>query len=93
MTWGKLPFEFAHFTDGQLTDAMLSIARTPHPHDRATLVSGLHMQRTRSKAPDIEKLVWRNSRIKKPSLADALSPPWFRKNVALLRPAYRQYLA
>jgi hypothetical protein len=79
VTWGKLPFEFAHFTDGQLADAMLSIARTPYPHDRASLVSGLHMQRTRSPAPDIEKLFWRNSGIKKPALADALWPALERK--------------
>jgi hypothetical protein len=74
VTWGKLPFEFAHFTDSQLADAMLSIARTPYPHDRARLVSGLHMQRTRSPAPDVEPLFWRNSGITKPALADALWP-------------------
>jgi hypothetical protein len=28
-------FEFALFTDNQLAVAMLSIARTPYPHDRA----------------------------------------------------------
>jgi hypothetical protein len=79
MTWGKLPFEFAHFTDSQLADAMLSIARTPYPHDRARLVSGLHMQRTRSPAPDVEELFWRNSWITKPTLADALWPVLERK--------------
>ena len=58
---------------------MLSIARTPYPHDRARLVSGLHMQRTRSPAPDVEELFWRNSRITKPTLADALWPVLERK--------------
>jgi hypothetical protein len=79
VTWGKLPFEFAHFTDGQLAHAMLSIAKTPYPHDRARLVSGLHMQRTRSPAPDVEQLFWRNSGITKPALADALWPALERK--------------
>jgi hypothetical protein len=36
-TWGKLPFEFAHFTDAELADAILKAAQTPHPRGRAYL--------------------------------------------------------
>ena len=72
-TWGPLPFEFAHFTDSQLADAMLSAAEVPYPHGRARLIHGIEMQRTHN-APDIEKVFWRNSRLTKPSLADALWP-------------------
>jgi hypothetical protein len=73
-TWGKLPFEFAHFKDSELADAMLSIAQAPHPHGKARLINGLRMQRTRSSAPDVEEVFWRGSGITKPTLADALWP-------------------
>lgn len=73
-TWGRLPFEFAHFTDQELADAMLSIAKVPYPHDRARLIRGLSMQRTQSPAPDVEKVFWRSSGLRKTTLADALWP-------------------
>jgi hypothetical protein len=38
VTWGKLPFEFAHFTDRQLADAMTSIAAVPPPNGRERVV-------------------------------------------------------
>ncbi len=74
VTWGKLPFEFAHFTDRELADAMLSAATAPYPHDRARLVRGIHMQRTNSASPDVEEVFWRGSGLTKPGLAQALWP-------------------
>jgi hypothetical protein len=71
VTWGKLPFEFAHFKDRELANAMVSIANVPYPHDVTRLVRGLRMQR-RSPAPDVEEVFWRNSGLKKTTLADAL---------------------
>ena len=73
-TWGKLPFEFAHFKDSELADAMLSIARVPHPQGRAQLINNLHRQRTRDPEPNVEKVFWRGSRLDKVPLADALWP-------------------
>ena len=73
-TWGKLPFEFAHFSDRQLADAILSTAKVPYPHGRDRLINGLHMQRTRNPAPDVEKVFWHKSGLTKPTLADTLWP-------------------
>ena len=73
-TWGKLPFEFAHFNDWQLADAMHSAAKAPYPHDHARLVKGIHMQRTQSPAPNVEKVFWKNSGLSKTALAEALWP-------------------
>ena len=73
-TWGKLPFEFAHFTDRELANTMISIAKVPYPHGPTRLVNGLHMQRTRSAAPDVGQVFWPNSGLTKPILADALWP-------------------
>ena len=72
-TWGELPFEFAHFKDSQLADAMLKIAKVPHPQDRAQLISNLHRKRT-SRAPNVDKVRWPGSDLSKPALADALWP-------------------
>jgi hypothetical protein len=79
VTWGKLPFEFAHFTDRELADVMLSAAVVPYPHDRARLVRGIHMQRTNSAAPNVEEVFWRGSGLTKPGLAEALWPVLERK--------------
>jgi hypothetical protein len=46
VTWGRLRFEFAHFTDRELADAMCKIAKAPYPHDRSRLIRGINMQRT-----------------------------------------------
>lgn len=71
-TWGKLPFEFAHFTDAELADAILAVAQTPHPRGRGQLLSDLRRQRGRS-APDVSKVYrWHQSGLSKPILADAL---------------------
>ena len=72
MTWGKKPFEFAHFTDGQLADAVSSIARAPHPGGRAGLISAIHIERV-SSSPDIEALRWPGrGPLRKTDLADAM---------------------
>src|SRR5262249_61410651 len=71
-SWGKIPFEFAHFTDQQLGDAMLKIARVPHPQGRDRLIRNLSMQRTRDPAPNVERVFWRGSGLDKVPLAEAL---------------------
>lgn len=86
-TWGKLPFEFAHFTDIQIADAMLSIAKAPHPQGRAQLISDIHRERGHQ-APDISKVFravpWPGSGLSKPTLADALWPVLEKKITAAI---------
>jgi hypothetical protein len=81
-TWGKLPFEFAHFTDRELADAMISIAKVPHPRGRAQLSYQIHRERNHQ-APDVSKVFrafpWPDSGLTKPTLADALWPTLERK--------------
>ena len=73
-TWGKLPFEFAHFSDGRLADALLSIAQAPHPGGRAGLIAQIHTERL-SSSPDIAAVGWRGRRpVRKPDLANAMWP-------------------
>jgi len=79
-TWGpRKPFEFAHFTNQELADTMLSIADVPYPNGRTRLIRGLNMQRTRSSNPNVEEVFWRNSGLKKTTLAEALWPVLERK--------------
>jgi hypothetical protein len=85
VTWGKLPFEFAHFTDRQLADAMLKTAQVPHPQGRDRLIRNLHMQRTRDRAPNVEKVFWRGSGLDKVPLAEALWPVLERKVTNAIR--------
>jgi hypothetical protein len=75
--WGNLPFEFDHFSDGELADAMLRAARVPHPRGRAQLI--VNLGRQRNTAPNAEKVFWRGSRLDKLILADALWPVLERK--------------
>jgi hypothetical protein len=73
-TWGKLPFEFAHFTDAKLAGAILAVARTPPPRGRGQLLNDLRNQRGRP-APDVSKIYrWHQSGLSKPILADTLWP-------------------
>lgn len=86
VTWGKLPFEFAHFTDRELANAMLEIAKMPHPQGRARLVQNLRLQRLHDPEPNVEKVFWRGSGLKKVPLAEALWPVLERKiNAAIGR--------
>lgn len=79
VTWGKLPFEFAHFTDRELADAMLVVAKVPHPQGRDRLIRNLHMQRTRDPEPNVEKVFWAGASLDKVPLAEVLWPTLERK--------------
>ena len=79
VTWGKLPFEFAHFTDRELAETMLAIAKVPHPQGRVRLIQNLNIQRTRDPEPNVDKVFWRGSGLKKVPLAEALWPVLERK--------------
>lgn len=76
-TWGKLPFEFAHFTDRQLADAIGHAAKTPHPSGPAGLLAAVRAERGRPR-PNVENLWrdgrWSGARLSKPALADACWP-------------------
>ena len=72
-TWGPLPFEFAHFNDDQLADALLQVASAPHPGGRAGLVTHIRRERM-SSSPNIDDVKWRACKISKPDLADAMWP-------------------
>jgi hypothetical protein len=80
VTWGpRRPFEFAHFRDYELADAMCRIAWKPYPHERARLLHGLCMQRTRSAEPNVEEVFWPGSGLGKRELAEELWPVLERK--------------
>ncbi len=73
-TWGSFPFEFAHFRDDQLADALQSIAGAPHPGGRLGLIAAIHRERL-SASPNIDDVNWRGrGKISKPELADAMWP-------------------
>ncbi len=73
-TWGKYPFEFAHFTDAQLADALQSVAATPHPGGRPGLIAAIHREGLTS-SPNIDDVNWGGrGRLSKPDLADAMWP-------------------
>lgn len=71
-TWGKYPFEFAHFSDEQLADAILSQTTRHHPKGEAGLIAAIKAQRA-SPAPDIEK-AWKQSGVSKTKLVDGYWP-------------------
>jgi hypothetical protein len=74
LTWGqRKPFEFAHFTDRQLADALLACSSWTHPKGRTGLIASIHAQRTKAREPSIDR-AWRNSGVSKVVLADALWP-------------------
>ncbi|WP_308468522.1 hypothetical protein [Rathayibacter soli] len=73
ITWGRLPWEFAHFSDAQLADSLIKAAGKPHPAGRDRLIADIHQQRTKDPTPDIDD-AWRKSGVSKPELADALWP-------------------
>jgi hypothetical protein len=73
MTWGKYPWEFAHFTDAQLADALLKVACKPHPKGRTGLIHSINRQRTADPSPNIDD-AWKTSGVSKTDLADALWP-------------------
>ncbi|MFZ0127978.1 MAG: hypothetical protein WAL77_00985 [Candidatus Dormiibacterota bacterium] len=73
-TWGKHPFEFAHFTDRQIADGLLALAGKPYLGGRAALVGRVARERA-SRRPDADR-VWPTSGIAnlKVSLAGQLWP-------------------
>jgi hypothetical protein len=73
-TWGRYPFEFAHFTDLQLARVMVDAAKVPYPHQQARLVRAINMQRTHDPSPNVDDVFWRGSGLSKTKLADALWP-------------------
>ena len=76
-TWGKMPFEFAHFTDRQLAVTIEQAAKVPYPSGSATLVANIKAMRSRPR-PNLEKLwdkgQWPDARLSKPALANAYWP-------------------
>jgi hypothetical protein len=72
-TWGRYPFEFAHFTDEQLADAILASTSRQHPGGRAGLISAINRQRTLDPTPNIDD-AWRQSGVGKLQLAEATWP-------------------
>lgn len=73
VTWGKYPFEFAHFTEAQLADALLALSGKGHPQGRSGLIRSIHMQRTVDPTPDIQD-AWKASGVSKTDLANELWP-------------------
>ncbi len=63
-TWSEPCFEFAHFTDDELAEALLKVHRHCGGLDKARLVAALRAQRSRGS--DI-KNVWKNWQPPKPS--------------------------
>jgi hypothetical protein len=85
--WNSWPFEFAHFTDAELADAMLMVAdQHPGIGGRPALVSAIRAERRRRRgvmgqpSPNVDT-AWKQwfggrppRRLSKPRLADALWP-------------------
>lgn len=71
-TWGRLPFEFAHFSDAQLARAMLSASTRTFPGGQSALEQALNRER-RSSSPNV-KDAWPASGISKVELANAMWP-------------------
>jgi hypothetical protein len=72
-TWGRLPWEFAHFTDRHLALGMIEAAGRPYPDGVDQLITNIHQQRTLSSSPDVLK-AWDKSRVSKLDLAESLWP-------------------
>jgi hypothetical protein len=74
MTWGRLPFEFAHFTDRQLADALLKLSPIPYREGRDALIARIARERA-SKKPNVDR-VWPRAGIKnlKVSMANEMWP-------------------
>jgi hypothetical protein len=71
-TWGRYPYEFAHFTPRELAAALLARSLStspPPPHD---LARELERQKTRN-CPDVTK-AWRRGGVSKLALAEELWP-------------------
>jgi hypothetical protein len=71
-TWGRLPFEFAHFRNAPLARALLSRSGRTFPGGQAALERALERQR-RSPSPNVMR-AWSSSGVSKVELADAIWP-------------------
>jgi len=71
-TWGKYPFEFAHFTDRALAEAMIAASPRTFPGGLAALTAEMARQRSLSN-PSVAR-AWPNSHVSKVKLADEMWP-------------------
>jgi hypothetical protein len=71
-TWGSLPFEFAHFSDTELAQALTAASKWPLEAEIAELEAAIAAQRTVA-APNIEH-AWPRLGVRKRKLAEALWP-------------------
>lgn len=83
-TWGRMPFEFAHFTDRQLARGLTALAAKPHRKGRDALTNAIEMQRRYDPTPNVDD-AWKGSGVSKPELNDELWPLLERRIVKALR--------
>jgi hypothetical protein len=81
-TWGRLPLEFANFTDAQLARGLTDAALTPYPHGRTVLTQAVRAERARPE-PNIDRVwsanAWPGANLSKVRLAEACWPILERK--------------
>jgi hypothetical protein len=81
-TWGRLPLEFANFTDAQLARGLIDAAVTPYPRGKTALTRAVHAERARP-VPNIERVwsagAWPGANLSKVRLAEACWPMLERK--------------
>jgi hypothetical protein len=81
-TWGKYPFEFAHFSDAEIADAILGLRPTTFPLSRTELMKKIRVERSKEaktkngNGPNVDVLLKMPSDrvIGKPELAAAMWP-------------------
>jgi hypothetical protein len=82
-TWGKYPFEFAHFTDGELARAVVTLRPQASFDDVRKLVAGerrKYLNVSNGNGPNIDRILEKipsptpERQISKPELAEALWP-------------------
>ena len=83
-TWGRLPFEFAHYTDRQIANALWARARHPHPGGLDQLITNLSKQRQLDPTPNVDD-AWKTSGVSKPALNEELWPILERRIQSALR--------
>jgi hypothetical protein len=79
-TWGKYPFEFAHFTDAELASAIVALRPGNYPLSEPQLTAelrverGKHVNSAKGNGPNVDRFLRmsENRDIGKPELADAL---------------------
>ncbi len=74
--WGRLPWEFANFTDVQLAEAIIDTVPLPVGRTRDDVITALRSERAaQGRSPDVRRISagWAR-KIRKPVLAEALWP-------------------